>query len=86
MEDGMKNARMGNKELKLNLEKNQSATAQSETSTSDRTVEVLYQKMGERWFAFSLIDDEVFFGSLHPSEVSEAEVPQAKSKKLAGQS
>ena len=32
-------------------------------------VEVLYQKMGDRWFAFSLIDDEVFVGSLTPEEI-----------------
>lgn len=28
--------------------------------SNDQTVEVLYQKMGNRWFAFSLIDEEVF--------------------------
>lgn len=30
----------------------------------DQTVEVLYQRMGDRWYAFSLIDDEVFVGSI----------------------
>jgi hypothetical protein len=30
----------------------------------DREVEVLYQKLGGKWFAFSLIDDEVFFGKV----------------------
>ena len=34
------------------------------------TVEVLYQKMGDRWFAFSLIDDEVFVGSLSQEEIN----------------
>jgi hypothetical protein len=33
------------------------------------TVEVLYQKMGDRWFAFSLIDDEVFVGSISQDEI-----------------
>jgi hypothetical protein len=30
----------------------------------EQTVEVLYQRMGDRWYAFSLIDDEVFVGSI----------------------
>jgi hypothetical protein len=34
---------------------------------NDREVEVLYQRLGDRWFAFSLVDDEVFFGSV-PAE------------------
>lgn len=37
----------------------------------DETVEVLYQKMGERWFAFSLVGDEVFVGSISPEELHE---------------
>jgi hypothetical protein len=36
---------------------------------SKSTVEVLYQKMGDRWFAFSLIDDEVFVGSIAQGEI-----------------
>lgn len=35
----------------------------------DQTIEVLYQKMGDRWFAFSLIDEEVFVGSLTQEEI-----------------
>lgn len=33
-------------------------------SVHEESIEVLYQKMGDRWFAFSLIDDEVFVGSV----------------------
>lgn len=36
---------------------------------SDQVVEVLYQKMGDRWFAFSLINDEVFVGSIEDHEI-----------------
>ena len=43
-----------------------------------KTVEVLYQKMGDRWYAFSLVDEEVFVGS-----VSEAEINQAASSEAA---
>jgi len=41
--------------------------------TKDSTVEVLYQKMGDRWFAFSLIDDEVFVGSIPQGEIDASE-------------
>jgi hypothetical protein len=41
------------------------------------TVEVLYQKLGARWFAFSCIDDEVFVGSLDPEKLPASDaVPQ----------
>ncbi len=49
--------------------------------TQDGTVEVLYQKMGDRWFAFSLIDDEVFVGSISQEEIDVLESganPRAK--------
>lgn len=36
---------------------------------SGQTVEVLYQRMGDRWFAFSLINDEVFVGSISQEEL-----------------
>lgn len=36
---------------------------------SDQTIEVLYQRMGDRWFAFSLINDEVFVGSISQEEL-----------------
>jgi hypothetical protein len=36
---------------------------------ADGTVEVLYQKMGDRWFAFSLVDDEMFIGSITQNEI-----------------
>ena len=38
-------------------------------AASDETVEVLYQKMGNRWFAFSLVDNEVFVGSISQDEI-----------------
>ena len=43
-------------------------------SETVKTVDVLYQKMGDRWYAFSLVDEEVFVGS-----VSEAEINMAAS-------
>lgn len=42
---------------------------------NDETVEVLYQKMGDRWFAFSLVGDEVYVGSITQAEVDGANAP-----------
>lgn len=50
---------------KISKSKNHSAN----NSNHQNTVEVLYQKMGDRWFAFSMIEDEVFVGSIPVSEV-----------------
>jgi hypothetical protein len=46
------------------------AKTQSKISTAEGTVEVLYQKMGDRWFAFSLVGEDVFVGSLTDEEIS----------------
>jgi len=40
-------------------------------STNDQYVDVLYQKLGENWFAFSLIDDEVFMSPVSEDKISE---------------
>ena len=45
--------------------------------TGNETVEVLYQKMGDRWFAFSLIGDEVFVGSISQDEINALEANEA---------
>ena len=45
-------------------------TAKTGTEKGQNTVEVLYQKMGDRWFAFSVIEDEVFVGSIPQSELT----------------
>ncbi len=37
-----------------------------------QTVDVLYQKMGDRWYAFSLVGDEVFMGSVSQEEINRA--------------
>lgn len=55
------------------------------------TVEVLYQKMGNRWFAFSLVDDEVFVGSISQDEIDTLEtktppVSQDRLFKVSGNS
>jgi hypothetical protein len=53
--------------------------------SNDQTVEVLYQKMGNRWFAFSLIDEEVFVGSISQDELDSAAMEEAFAPNLVGQ-
>lgn len=49
---------------------------------SSETVEVLYQKLGDRWYAFSLIDQEVFVGSISQEEIDAMEAKQARAGKM----
>lgn len=45
--------------------------ATSRSTTGEREVEVLYQRLGDRVFAFSLVDDEVFFGAVPAEAIDE---------------
>ena len=49
----------------------------SKTKKSENTVEVLYQKMGDRWYAFSVVDDEVFYGAVKSEDLPEVAEPEA---------
>ena len=54
----------------------QKKTAIQNLNNSDesvKTVEVLYQKMGDRWYAFSLVDDEMYMGSITEQQIAVAE-------------
>lgn len=51
---------------------------QNNNSANDQYVDVLYQKLGDNWFAFSLIDDEVFM-----SPVSEDKIEEIKKDKIS---
>lgn len=53
--------------------------------SNDQTVEVLYQKMGNRWFAFSLIDEEVFVGSISQDELEDISLEQADAPAMRDQ-
>ena len=39
---------------------------------SQKEVEVLYQKIGAKWYAFSILGDEIFTGSLSEDEMEKA--------------
>jgi hypothetical protein len=51
-----------------------------------KEVNILYQKLGGKWFAFSLIGDEVFFGAVPESTIEhlkkKTRSPLDKSQKL----
>ena len=40
--------------------------------TNDLEVEVLYQKLGDRWFAFSIVNDEVFMSPVSDDQIAVA--------------
>lgn len=57
-------------------------------NSGQETVEVLYQRLGDRWYAFSLINDEVFVGKISEMRTntdSDAEAkPVGHSERRAG--
>jgi hypothetical protein len=40
-------------------------------NANDQYVDVLYQKLGENWFAFSLIDNEMFMSPVSDDRIAE---------------
>ena len=47
------------------------STATGASSKDDAVVEVLYQKMGARWFSFFVIDEEVYMGAIPDEAIAE---------------
>ena len=39
------------------------------SQADEMDVEVLYQKLGDRWFAFSIIGDEVFMAPISENQI-----------------
>jgi hypothetical protein len=61
----------------MTMNKTKSTSAQSASAAIGSDVEVLYQKMGNRWFAFSIVNDEVFMGSITQEEIDMLERREA---------
>jgi hypothetical protein len=59
-------------------------TAKETQPQQNTTVEVLYQKMGDRWFAFSLVNDEVFVGSISQEQIDALESGSQKVHAISG--
>ena len=58
------------------IQKN-SSTHTNASGKIDHNVDVLYQKMGNRWFAFSVVGEEVFMGSISQEEIDALEAREA---------
>ncbi len=52
------------------------------SSEGASTVDVLYQKMGDRWYAFTQMGEEVFVGSLTEEEILAASATEHPIEKL----
>lgn len=79
------------KNTKTGTKGNQESTTKD--SMKEREVDVLYQRLGDRWFAFSLIDNEVFVGSIPTNNLNAVDAAdttgtkkKTKGKKIAGNS
>jgi hypothetical protein len=49
---------------------------QANAINTEMEVEVLYQKLGDRWFAFSIVNDEVFMSPVSDDQIQQARVGQ----------
>ena len=61
----------------------QNPTASKKTA-SGKDVEVLYQKMGDRWFAFSVVGGEVYMGSITQEEIDRLEAGESRANAETG--
>lgn len=48
-------------------------SARAKDIQKDLTADVLYQRLGDRWYAFSVVGDEVFFGEVPGNALQEPE-------------
>ena len=62
-----KNSETTRNEEKMIDTKNAAAGASARDTA--READVLYQRLGGKWFAFSLIDDEMYFGSISEEQI-----------------
>ena len=56
-----------------------SNTTQTNAAKSEQEVDVLYQKLGDKWFAFSVVGDDVFM-----SPVSDDQINDIKTQETPG--
>ncbi len=48
-----------------------STNSNKASKLTEQDVDVLYQKLGDRWFAFSIINDEVFMAPIAAEQIEE---------------
>lgn len=42
----------------------------AEVQSSEKEADVLYQRLGSKWYAFTMVDDEVFMGAVEDESIS----------------
>jgi hypothetical protein len=47
--------------------------SQENKKNEEKTADVLYQRLGDRWYAFSIVDDEVYLGALNQAAIQSGE-------------
>lgn len=55
----------------MSASKSKKQNTDTSNNTNDQYVDVLYQKLGENWFAFSLIDNEMFMSPVSDDRIAE---------------
>jgi hypothetical protein len=71
----------------MNMTNLENTAKQKKNNATDKNVEVLYQKMGNRWFAFSVVSGEVFMGSITQEEIDVLDAREnARTFKVSGNS
>ena len=50
---------------------NSNSKGKPTVNSADQFADVLYQKLGEKWFAFSIINEEVFMSPVSDDRISE---------------
>lgn len=63
-------------QAKIKNTKNSKKTAKKDTKAKGdgAYVEVLYQRLGDKWFAFSQVDGEMFFAEVPESAIQDGEI------------
>lgn len=55
----------------MSASKSKKTANDRKNNADDQIVDVLYQKLGENWFAFSLIGDEMFMSPVSDDKIAE---------------
>jgi len=61
------------------------ARSQKPSSSKEASAKVLYQKMGDRWFAFSLVNNELYVGSISQEEIDQSALPHSNTESTRDQ-
>lgn len=55
-----------------------SKTSNKNSQSAQNEIEVLYQRLGDKWYAFSVVGEEVLYGAVPSEALSEPLVAESK--------